>query len=188
MNAYSAYTDQELVFLLKEGDRFAFTEVYDRYSALLIKFAANKLYDLDDCKDLIQDLFVNLWTEREHKQFSGELKAYLYAVTRHKIIDKIRKNVTREEYSMVVQSLKEHAIYNPEKDIDAKELEKVISLAIEQLPPRVKEIYKLSRNEYMSISEIATQLNISDQTVKNQLSTAMKSLRETISRLAILLL
>jgi RNA polymerase sigma-70 factor (family 1) len=183
------HTDQELTALLKSGDHAAFALIYDRYAPHLVRFAATKLFDLDDCRDLVQDIFVNLWMKKDiETTITGDLKSYLFAVTRHKIIDKIRKNVTREEYAIVIQSLKSYDSYDPEKDIDAKEMKTVVELAIQKLPPRTKEIYMLSRNEHLSIAEIAKKLSLSDQTVKNQLSTAIKSLKETISKLAVILL
>jgi len=187
MAVYDAHTDNELIALLKAGDHAAFSEIYERYGASLVRFAASKLYDLDDCRDLVQDIFVSLWIKKD-MPIHGELKSYLFAAARHKVVDKIRKNVTREEYAIVIQSLKDYDIYDPEKDINAKDLESVVASAIEKLPPRTKEIYMLSRNEYLSIPDIANKLGLSDQTVKNQLSAAIKALKETISKLAVMLL
>lgn len=188
MRSYQANSDLELVDLLKQDDRDAFAEIYRRHAHRLTDFASSKLYSLNDARDLIQDLFAGLWADRIKIPVSTSLQSYLFASVRYKVIDKIRKNVTREEYAIIVQSLAIHTGHSPEKELEAKELKKIVDIAIEQLPPRTREIYKLSRDEHQTVSEIATQLNLSDQTVKNQLTTAMKSLRETLERLSVLLL
>jgi RNA polymerase sigma factor (sigma-70 family) len=112
------------------------------------------------------------------------LQTYLFAVIRHKIVDKIRKNITREEYAAVRQSLVEAFSEDVvEKQVEANELKQTIEKSLNQLSPRVKEIYRLSREEGLSNREIAEKLSLSEQTVKNQLSAALKHLRETITGL-----
>lgn len=188
MRFYQANSDLELVDLLKQDDRKAFAEIYQRYARRLTDFAGSKLYSLNDASDLIQDLFTSLWEDRRKIPVNTSLQSYLFASVRYKVIDKIRKNVTREEYAIIVQSLATHTGHNPEKELEAKELKKIVDIAIAQLPPRTREIYKLSRDEHQTISEIAKQLSLSDQTVKNQLGAAMKSLREALEKLSVLLL
>jgi RNA polymerase sigma factor (sigma-70 family) len=75
-----------------------------------------------------------------------------------------------------------------ESELDAKELNQVLSAAVNELSPRVQEVYRLSRNEHLSIREIATRLNRSEQTVKNQLSTAIAQLRVLLEKTVILIL
>ncbi|WP_052496291.1 RNA polymerase sigma factor [Pedobacter lusitanus] len=188
MTSYTTISDSDLINLLKKEDRKAFNEIYRRYAGNLINFASSKLYSLDDARDLIQDLFTTLWADRHKILITSSIQSYLFTAVRYKVIDKIRKNVTREEYVMIIQSLVIHPDYNPEKELEAKDLKKVMDLAILKLPPRTREIYELSRNEYQSITDIASKLNLSEQTVKNQLTTAMKILREALDKLSVLLL
>ena len=188
MSLYTQLSDVELIALLKKEDRSAFAEIYRRYARKLTDFASTKLYSLDDVSDLIQDLFIGIWTDRHKLSVHSTLQSYLFTAVRYKVIDKIRRNVTREEYAMIVQSLSTYPDYHPETELEAKDLKNIVDQAIEKLSPRTKEIYKLSRDEYQSVAEIARKLNISEQTVKNQLTAAMKSLRETLHKLSVLLL
>lgn len=185
---YKSVSDFELVDLLKQNDRKAFSELYSRYAAALTGYASSKLYSLDDVHDLIQDIFISLWTNRHKLVIDSSLNAYLHSSVRYKIIDCIRKNVTREEYAIIVQTLSKHPSYNPEKEREVKDVQKIVSLAIEKLPPRVREIYQMSRNDHHTIAEIAGKLSLSEQTVKNQLSTATKAIKKTLSKFSILLL
>jgi RNA polymerase sigma-70 factor (ECF subfamily) len=177
-------TDRQLIDLLKAGDETAFAEVYDRYAENLAGFASSKLYSLEDARDIIHDLFVKLWEDREQLNITSGLKPYLFTIARYRIIDKIRRNITREEYAVMVQSLSTNHQPGVEQQIAAKELQQSIEKSLDELSPRIKEIYQLSRDEHLSISEIAEKLNLSEQTVKNQLSTALKHLRQSLTTLS----
>ena len=180
MTALTKLTDEQLVALLRKGDQQAFTEIYNRYAENLAGFAAAKLYNLDDARDLLHDLFVKLWENREQLYITSNLQSYLFGITRHRIIDKIRKNITREEYASVAQSLTQVYQQSIDKQVEAGELQQTIRKSVDKLPPRVKEIYKLSREEGLSNHEIAEKLSLSEQTVRNQLSIALKQLRKSL--------
>lgn len=180
MPSIKTFPDHQLLLLLKKDDKAAFTEIYDRYAKSLAGFAGSKLFDLEDARDIVHDLFVKLWKDRATLAITGDLRSYLFSAARYGVIDKIRRNVTRQDYSLILQSLAEQHENTIEQDIAAKELSKLIERALDELAPRTKQIYQLSRNEYYSIEEIAVQLNLSEQTVKNQLTTALKHLRQSI--------
>jgi len=181
-------SDQELIRLIKNGDRTAFTEIYKRYAESLAGFAASKLYNLDDARDVLHDLFVKLWEDRYTLTVNDNLRSFLFAAIRYKIIDKIRRNVTRQEYNVLLQALAEPQANGVEQQLEAKELQALVDQSLAELPAKTKQIYELSRNEYLSITEIALKLNLSEQTVKNQLSFALKHLRQAIAVLGILAL
>jgi RNA polymerase sigma-70 factor (ECF subfamily) len=173
-------TDIQLIRLLKEDNETAFAEIYKRYAKSLADFTASKLFNLEDAQDIIHDLFVKLWEDRKQLNITSNLKTYLFTITRHRIIDKIRRNITREEYAAMLQSLANAYQPNIEQQIAAKELQQTIENSLNKLSPKVKEIYQLSREENLSIPEIAEKLQLSEQTVKNQLSTALSHLRKSL--------
>lgn len=181
MEVVKQLTDTQLIQLLKADNEAAFAEIYKRYAKSLADFTASKLFNLEDAQDIIHDLFVKIWEDRNQLNISTNLKTYLFTITRYRIIDKIRKNVTRQEYSSLLQSLSNIYQSSIEQQIAAKELQQTIVRSLNQLSPKVKEIYKLSREENLSIPEIATKLQLSEQTVKNQLSTALTHLRKSLS-------
>ncbi len=188
MQPSTGLSDAELIRLIKQGDRAAFTEVYKRYAESLAGFAASKLYDLDDARDVLHDLFVKLWEDRYTITVDDNLRSFLFAAIRYKIIDKIRRNVTRQEYDVLLQALAEPQANGIEQLLETKELQQLVDQSLEQLPARTKQIYQLSRNEHLSITEIAQRLDLSEQTIKNQLSIALKHLRQAIAGLGILAL
>ncbi|WP_316743117.1 RNA polymerase sigma-70 factor [Pedobacter antarcticus] len=181
MAVYNSSGDLQLVDLLKQDDEAAFTEIYHRYAEKLVGFASSKLYNLDDPRDIIHDLFVKLWEERKSLKIDRNLEAYLFTLVRYRVIDRIRKNITHEDYSEMVLALHTSLGSETEQQIAAKELKQRIGNSLEELSPRVKEIYHLSREENLSIPEIASKLQLSEQTVKNQLTSALKHLRKALT-------
>ena len=180
METVKQLTDSQLIQLLQDDDETAIVEIYSRYAESLSNFAASKLYSLEDARDIIHDLFLKLWEDRKHLNITSNLKTYLFTITRYRIIDKIRRNITREEYAVMLQSLSNAYQPNVEQQIAAKELQQTIENCIDGLSPKVKEIYHLSREENLSIPEIAEKLGLSEQTVKNQLSTALSRIRKSL--------
>jgi RNA polymerase sigma-70 factor (family 1) len=181
MATYLVLDDLQLIDLLKKDDENAFSEIYRRYADSLAGFASSKLFDLEDSRDIIHDVFVKLWQERKQLKVDRDLKAYLFTLTRYRIVDKIRKNITRQEYATMLDSLTVYYEATVEQEIAAKEIARSIQRSLEELSPRVQEIYLLSREENLSITEIARKLQLSEQTVKNQLSTALKHLRASLA-------
>lgn len=180
MGAYHTLTDLHLINLFKKDDEHAFAEIYGRYAEQLVEFASSKLFSLQDARDIIHDLFVKLWEDRKQLQVNRNLKAYLFILVRYRIVDKIRKNITREEYASMIQALSTSHETTIEQQIAAKELQQNIEKSLDKLSPRVKEIYLLSREQNRSIPDIAKQLQLSEQTVKNQLTVALKHLRQSL--------
>ena len=188
MASYNSLTDLQLIHLLKEDDQHAFAEIYSRYSESLAGFTASKLYSMDAARDVIHDLFVKLWEDRKQLNITLKLKAYLFTITRHRIIDEIRKNITRNEYAAMLRSFTNAYEPNAEQQLAMKELQQIVENSVDQLTPKVKEIYKLSREENLSIPEIAEKLQLSEQTVKNQLSTSLSHLRKSLSKISVLMI
>ena len=185
MSAPATLTDQELLTLLRGGNDAAYAEIYRRYITQLVRFTESKLYDLEEARDLIQDLFTQLWRDRETIVIESNLKAWLFASARHRIIDQIRKNVVRETYSERLRNLSP-AFHSLEEELNAKELQSRINTKLSELPEKTQKIYQ-DRENGKTVEEIAEDLHLSGQTVKNQLSIAMKHLRSSLSNFLFLL-
>lgn len=187
---FNTLNDQQLVALLKEDNRDAFTEIYKRYGKDLTRFtvAHSRLHDLDEAGDILHDLFVWLWERRHQLDAALNLKSYLYTATRYRVIDHIRKNSSHQRYAAFLQALETSYAQSADQQLEAKELQKALEDSLSKLSPRIQEIYRLSRHEHLSVKQIAEKLGISEQTVKNQLTTALKYLKEALPVLAFLLM
>lgn len=177
---YDFLTDTELIDLLKKGDTIAFDEIYARYFSCLYTYAYKILQDRDECQDVIQDIFIWLWENKERAQIDN-LKSYLIASVKYKLIRSIKTSKRHSEILSTKVSL--NSIANPESDIEIKELRKVIADAVSSLPTRAREVYSLSRSQYLSNKEIASKLGISEKTVENHITLSLSRLRAQLGKI-----
>jgi RNA polymerase sigma-70 factor (ECF subfamily) len=181
MAAYSTFTDAELTTLLKEGDRAAFTEIYNRYFELLYLHALKKLKDEDEVEDLIHDLFIALWERASEIQFNVNLSAYLYRAVKNKVINTLAHSHIKTNYLESLQEYIDAGVYNTDEAVSVKELAQQIEQEVSRMPKKMREVFQLSRNSNLSHKEIAEQLGISDKTVKKQVGNAIKILKDNIN-------
>ena len=181
--AEPSYNEQELLQRLLSGDTAAFTALYELYAPSLTGYVAARLSSLEEARDIIHDLFVYIWEERANMVITHSLRAYLFAAARYRIIDHIRRHARRREYAGRLASLQALVDKDAANALEAKDLQGALDNAVNELPPRVREIYRLSRDRHRSIAEIAGELNISPQTVKNQLTTALSHLRSILHKI-----
>lgn len=188
MTNYGKFTDQELAALLKEGDQVAYTEIFERYKVMLYKHAFRLLNDQDEANDVIQDLFLTLWQKRDSLIFKTALSSYLYNSVRNRIFDQIAHQKVAARYIDSIRDFVEQGTYITDEQIRAKELSVIIEREIAALPPKMGEVFRLSREGDFSYKEIAQQLNISDKTVKQQVYNAAKILRLKVNSLLLMAL
>ncbi|ANH80585.1 RNA polymerase sigma-70 factor [Niabella ginsenosidivorans] len=181
MIGYNQYSDQELTNLLKAGDREAFNEIYFRYSSLLYHYALNILQQEDECTDALQDVFVWLWVNQKKLNITC-LKAYLMAAVKYKLTRVILASKKRAELLSRTYALKEMAV--EEDSIEIKELKAAINDFVNNLPQRAKEIYQMSREQYLSNKEIASRLGITEKTVENQMTINLKKLKLHLGKMS----
>lgn len=176
MTNYYKLSDSELLNLLKGGDTDAFRPIYDHYWPLLVRHASRLVSDGDLIEDALQDVFTK-FLEQIQKFEIKNLSAYLYRATKNQILNLIKEGKTEARH------LESIAAYNPvDQDADEyllfKELQRIIDEEVDRMPPRMKEIYLLSRDERLSNKEIAKFLKLSDHTIHNQIKKALKRLRD----------
>ncbi|WP_121811364.1 RNA polymerase sigma factor [Mucilaginibacter kameinonensis] len=177
MPGLNVFSDDELVTLLRKGDREAFAEIYNRYFGLLFIFASRKLKEEDAAKDILQELFSILWEKRQTLNLSGTLPSYLYTAVRNRIIDRIGRNNIEQRYIQSLQSYIDKGYFTTDHRIREKQLSKLIEEAIDSLPAKMRQIFLLSRREHLSHKEIAEMLDISEQTVRSHVKHALRILR-----------
>lgn len=180
MTNYLQHNDQALITLLKEGDEFAFAELHGRYKAVLFVHAYRMLGNEDEAKDIVQEVFTALWARRNDAPVIASLPAYLYSAVRNKVLDCIARKKTEEKYIRSLAMFMEEGENITDREIREKELTRLIEREISLLPTRMREIFELSRYENLSYKEIAEELQISDKTVKKQVSNALIILRKKL--------
>lgn len=175
--------DRELLAQLKLDPQSGFKLIFNTYWIKLFHIAVRKLGSEEDANDIVQDVFISFWRVIPQLSDDTSFSAYLTTSLRNKILNFYDKNSVRLKYNLsVLQSqnkIDDHS--NPDTQLQAKELEELYEKAILNLPKKMQEIYRMSRILHLSNNEIAEKLDISVQTVKNQLSTADSRVRKTLS-------
>jgi len=175
--ALNDFSDDELIALLRKGDRVAFGEIYARYFGLLYIFIHRKLKDEDDAKDILQELFFNIWEKRETLNFSGTLTTYLYTAVRNRMLDRIGKKDVEARYVRSLQAFVDAGHSTSDHRIRERQLSTLIEQEIDALPAKMREVFLLSRRDHLTYKEIADKLDISEQTVRSHVKHALRTLR-----------
>jgi len=169
--------ESNFFLLVKMNKNKAFNLVFDAYWSALYKKAYKKVNCSELAQDLVQDVFVSLWDKIELLDAEGSVLAYLFAILRNKILKLYEKDEVRLRYALSVSSRAVPADVHAQNSILEKELKNIIDAEVERMPLRMKEIYLLKREDDLSIRQIAEDLSLSEQTVKNQLQMAYQRLR-----------
>jgi RNA polymerase sigma-70 factor (ECF subfamily) len=145
--------------------------------------------DLDDAEEIVQQVFVNFWEQRENIDIENSARAYLFRSVRNACLNKKKHIKIREQYKEHNEMEINSNAVDLDKILNASELDTRIRKAIDQLPPERRKIFIMSRYDEKKYQEIANELNISIKTVENQIGSALKFLRkELIDYLTILIL
>ena len=173
---------------LKAGKHVVYKQLFMAFYTPLCNYAFSILKDAGEAEDIVQKTFCMLWDKRENIEIKTSVKSYLYRVIHNECLNKIRQNKIRTEHNQIYVYEKDTSVYDVEDVFLGSELEQRIATAIDKLPPRCKEVFIKSRMEQLMYAEIASEMNISVNTVENQMAKALRLLRENLKDYATLLL
>lgn len=176
MPSYSIYSDSELINLLNTDDERILVEIYNRYWDKMLAVAYNRLDNLEEAEECVQDVLYKFWRLRSaFKLQSEKLSSYLARAIRNQTFNVLeqrhRKRVNLAEYDAESVDL-----MSPERQLIIQELQQQIDNAISNLPSQCQLVFVLNKKEGLSTKEIASNLNISENTVKSHLKKAKKDL------------
>ena len=174
---YKEISDTALISLLKQADAHAFAELFSRYHHPLYLHAMRMLGDSDGAKDIVQDVFAAAWSKRDQLAITSSVNAYFYAAIKNRILNFIAHQKVVSKYEDSMDNFFSQGIAYTDNQVREKELIRIIDQEISLLPPKMREVFELSRNEELSYKEIAERLQISENTVKKQAQRAIKILR-----------
>jgi RNA polymerase sigma-70 factor (ECF subfamily) len=174
-------SEQQWLLGLRDGDESALRSIFHRHYPLLLGDIYRLIPDEDTCKDLAQEVFVELWRKRADLDIHTSLRAYLRRAGLNRALNfiKTNKRIVLEEPEDKHQTVDDtpHEINIKHRQED---LEEALHEAIERLPEKCRLVFNLSRFEHLSHREIAAQLGISVKTIENQITKAMRLLREAL--------
>ncbi|RGS53782.1 RNA polymerase sigma-70 factor [Bacteroides uniformis] len=169
--------EHSLVLRLIDGNEDAFCELYAAYKNRLIYFAMRFLKSREYAEDVFQDAFTIIWQGRRFINPDASFSSYLYTIVRNRILNQLRDLVNQDK--LKEQILQQAVDYSndTQNEILANDLKQLISCAMQQLTPRQRKIFEMSREQQMSHKEIADVLGISVNTVQESISTSLRTLR-----------
>jgi len=154
-----------------------FNELFREYEQPLYLFAFKMLKSEMAAKDIIQDVFLKLWLIRDKISEVKSISSFLYKLTENKVIDHLRASASDQKKRQALwRRLHQSQEQNVGINVEAKQYHAIIQQAIEQLPPQRRAVYLLSQAEDRPRKEIASLLQISPHTVRNQLAKAIENI------------
>lgn len=181
--------NQEYISALKSGSEKIFRKIVEQWYSPLFNFANGYLSNKENTKEVIQDVFLQLWNHRKKLTDNTSLNAYLFTLTRNRCIDLIRRERLmlqfrmdkQEEYARLTESY--HALSDPILDeIFAMELQSEIDKAVTSLPEQCRKVFIMSRTNGMKNKEISKMLNLSEKTIESHLTKALRTIRTTLEQ------
>lgn len=154
--------------------------IYNKFWKELYVTAFRRLQSEENTEDILQDLFLSLLEKDVVLDNDPSIRAFLHTRLKSRIIDFYRRETLRTTYQEQQTQVREPDLVYTDTQLLTHELETVVRQEIDKLPTKMREIFRLSREESLSNEEIATRLDISGKTVRNQLSTALKKIRTTV--------
>lgn len=171
-------SNKELIIQIKNGDRVAFYNIYERYCKRLYGFVLRYIKIEADAEEIVQEVFVKIWQARNKLDAYSSFESFLFTIAYNTTIDLLRKRVNERKYLenlVALQQIQEAPDILDE--IHFKELDDNLKKLLEELTPRQKEIFQLSREQGFSHEEIAEKLGISVNTVKKHMANTLAFLK-----------
>ena len=182
---FSKYSDTDLWEFIRHSQARAFDEVCHRYWSKLYHAAYKVLQDHEASSDITQEVLADLWVKKKDTLITC-LSAYLYGMVRNQVFNYLRNNNISKRHLERMH----HVLFveQTEQIVDFNQLQETYNKSVDALPERCREVFKLSRNEYLSNKEIAQRLDISPKTVENQMTKALKYLRLALKETVLLVI
>lgn len=173
VNEPKPIADKLILEHLKNSNQGVFELVFNYYYSGLVVFADQIIKDTPVSEDIVQSVFMKLW-ETRHSLEIRSFRSYFIQCVKNSSIDHLRSQEVKNKYSQQIDNTQ----VNLQEDLWTKtELDELIHSAIDKLPPRCREIFRMSRIENLKTAEIAEKLKLSGRTVETQISKALKILR-----------
>ena len=182
MQKEQSHTEQQLVCLLRSSSQFAFERLFESYSQKLYRFSLSYLKSETEAEEIVQDVFLKLWENRQQLKSDTSFQSYLFTIAFNAIRKHFNRKSRDEQYAaQILESLaSEHASIetSPGYERLVSKLEQLIG----QMPERRKEIFIKRKKEGISVRDIALSMNISPKTVENQVTEAMNFLKKEFEK------
>jgi RNA polymerase sigma-70 factor (ECF subfamily) len=171
--------EYDLIAALKGGNAQAFSLLFNTYYRDMVLFGGTYLPQQAVCEDIVQSVFLKLWSERATLVIDTSLKSWLLRAVQNACLDEIRhRNIVFDHESYVLSSLRPDDLADTENYVLYSELQRHLHRALKRMPEAYREAFELNRFEGMKYREIAGQLNVSERTIEERIGKAIRFLRK----------
>ncbi len=167
------------------GDQRAFQQLFTAAYPKVYSFVLSLVKDVDDTEDIVQTVFIKIWMKRERLAQSRNLDSYLYAITKNTVLNHFASQRTNYIDVSTVSNLESDDI-SALQHIEAQDLQLLIDMIVENMPPQRQKVFRMSREEGLSNDEIAQRMGLSKKTVENHLNLALGDIRKMLKILILL--
>lgn len=171
-----------LIAELKRGSKEAFDRIYALYAGRLFAYCVQYTKCREDAEEIVQDVFLALWTRRESIRQEESLRSLLFIMSKHRVINAYRSTLNSPIYEDFLNCQNELPRDEDHYPIEYEQYLQAVKATIRRLPSTQQRVIALSRFSHLSNKEIAERLSLSEQTVKNQLSVGLKTLRALLAK------
>lgn len=172
--------EQQQLRKIRKGDLDAFEKLFHRFYQGMFSYAKTFLRSKEQAEEVVQDVFYNIWKNRESLRITRSWQSYLYRAVYNNSMMYLRrtKKEIRLEEGMLTGG--EQGSRDPYQEMQYREVSGLVSTIIGEMPERTREIFLLNRQEGMKYKEIAERLSISQKTVEAHMGKALKVLRNSL--------
>lgn len=171
-----------LVSRLQKGSRSAFHELYKLYHQDIYAYGVSLLKSKSLAEDLVQDVFIKIWTKRKSLDPNLSFRSFIFTITRNMAFNTLTKAANHTKLKEIIFYKGQNQTKTADYTLLEQNYNKLRQKAIAGLTPRCRLVFEMSRNEGKSYSEISQELGISENTVKNQISTALSDIRNFLEK------
>ena len=171
------YNDKALMLKVSQGDEQAFRLLFDQYRNKIFSIAWKITGIETSAEDVVQEVFIKIWVNKEKLIEVENLAAYINTITRNYIFNALRRIAYEQSFIEELLLKRPQMIKNVSDPVLYNELQRLVNKAVQQLPPQQKKIYHLSRVEGLKHEQISEKLQISRSTVKGHMGEALRTIK-----------
>lgn len=188
MKKLDLHSEKDLVVKFKSGDQFAFEILFYKYKNKLNGFVTKMAPSNIDPDDVVQNVFIKIWTQREKIDEEKSFSAFLYIIARNEMIEQLRSSISKRIYFCGDGFMNDFDFSDATINDDQIELEHRVTGLINILPERRRQIFELNRYDGLTYKQIAQKLGISENTVDTQIRKSLAYLRAEIKKISLSLI
>ncbi len=177
---------EDIIIRLKKEDKSALDELFNYYYPRLYHFSKSILKIENEIDDVLQEVFVKIWLNRQKIGNPETFNAYIFTITKNELLNLIRNNLRDQAFrdKLFLHSVAEE--YQQQSELEFDEIRSGVDKIVAKLSEKRQQVFVLSRNEGLSNKEIAHQLNISKKTVEDHITHAIKQIKNSMKEMGIL--